>query len=147
MNPVTLSRRLRTVHLFWGFAFAAIFLATGVYMGAFIPDIDRMAHGQRMMMRSAHVYILMASLVNLVMGCYLTLVVRRGNRLIQLIGSLLIMAAPVVFLVAFFVEPAPDELQRPLSVAGAAALAIGVVFQAFVMLQQRAPDDGDQSGS
>ncbi len=147
MNTVFLTRRMRKLHLLVGFVFIAIFLGTGFYMGAFIPDIDRMDHGQRMMMRSAHVYIVMASLVNVVMGCYLKLVEQRGNRLIQQVGSLLILVAPAVFLAAFFVEPEPGQLSRPVSVAGAGALAIGVVFQAFVMLQQRTPNDGGPSGN
>ena len=65
--------RIQRVHMTIGLEFIAIFLATGVYMAVGIPNIDRMDHGQRMMMRSAHVYIAMSALINVVMGCYLKL--------------------------------------------------------------------------
>ncbi len=147
MSSATFSLRFKRFHVVTGFVFVAVFLATGVYMAIGIPDINQDDHGMRMMIRSAHVYVLMTALVNLVMGCYLTLCDDRQSRTLQLIGSCLIMSSPVIFVVAFFVEPAVGRLERPISIAGAAAVGIGVVFQAFVMLQKPAATGTDQPTS
>ena len=130
-------KSVRKLHLVVGFLFAAIFLATGVYMAVGMPEINQEDHGMRMMFRSAHVYILMGALVNLVMGCYLKLEDQIPSRRTQLGGSLLILVAPLVFLIAFFVEPAVGRLDRPVAVAGTACLAIGVILQPFVVLQSK----------
>ena len=134
-------KTVRKLHLVVGFMFAAIFLATGVYMAVGMPEINEDDHGMRMMFRSAHVYILMGALVNLVMGCYLSLEAPTAARRTQLVGSLLILISPLIFLIAFFVEPDVGRLDRPVAVAGTACLAIGVILQPFVVLQSK----GDQT--
>ncbi|MGI9515879.1 MAG: hypothetical protein ACR2NP_02435 [Pirellulaceae bacterium] len=136
-SPSTIS--VRKLHLIVGFLFAGVFLATGVYMAVGFPEINQDDHGMRMMFRSAHVYILMSALVNLVMGCYLKLQDQAPARRVQLFGSLLVLITPAIFLVAFFVEPAVGRVDRPIVIAGAAALGIGVILQPFVVLQ--APRD------
>lgn len=104
-------------------------------MAAGFPEINQDDYGMRMMFRSAHVYILMSALVNLVMGCYLKLQDQPAARRVQLFGSLLVLITPAIFLVAFFVEPAVGRVDRPIVLAGVAALGIGVILQPFVVLQ------------
>jgi hypothetical protein len=51
---------MRGTHRAAGFLFVAVFLATGVYMKTQFPDAYHGDPGMRMMIRSAHVYILLS---------------------------------------------------------------------------------------
>jgi len=59
-----------------------------------------------MMYVSRHIYLLGGALVNLVLGLYLKLYPPGCRRVVQQIGSLLILLSPVSLLLAFIAEPA-----------------------------------------
>lgn len=58
-----------------------------------------------MMYVSRHIYLLGAALVNLVLGLYLQVQPPGWRRVVQQIGSLLILLAAVSLLLAFITEP------------------------------------------
>jgi hypothetical protein len=80
----------------------------------------------RYMYRANHVYLLLASLVNLAIGMYrgISRPGWRGN--LALAGSALLLAAPFVLLYAFFVEPAHGVPERPATLIGAVMLLSGL---------------------
>ena len=94
-------------------------------------DESSIDHGTRMMYRSAHVYLLLTALTNLVMGAYLERHDRIVMRIIQFVGSIMLLLSPLGFLVAFFVEPAPERLDRPITLISVVFAILGVSLLTF----------------
>lgn len=109
---------MKRVHLVCGWIFAAAFALTGVWMQAHFPAAYRGDVGARMLYRSAHVYILLGSFPNCLLGVYLRPAQNARRARLQRAGSFLIVLAPVAFTVAFFLEPAPGALSRPYAAIG-----------------------------
>ncbi len=99
----------------------------------------RIDHGERMMRRSAHVYILFSALANLLIGGYLTWREEPQFRRMQKVGSVFLLIAPAGFLAAFFIEPGPEVLHRPVSVVSAFCVLMGVILLVYGRLKE--PDD------
>jgi len=134
---------LAKLHWIVGFTFAAVFIATGQWMRASFPEAFRGDAGMRMMFRSAHVYILLAALPNLLLGASMRRSAVTGGvartaqarepapdrpaarRTLERIGSACWLAAPIVFTTAFAIEPAPERLDRPITILGVALAAMG----------------------
>ncbi len=104
---------MRRLHLLVGTIALLGFLLTGQYMDRVHAHLEGMPDGPRLLYRSAHIYLLFAALLNLLLGAYLRLATRRGVRLAQQIASVAILSLPVLFAAAFFREPALSELERP----------------------------------
>ena len=104
------------------------FLLTGQYMDKFYNHLHAMADGPRLLYRTRHIFILLSGLLNLGIGAYFTYRVEPWARAMQLLGSLLIFAAPVLFLIAFFYEPNLGNLHTPLSHWGTYTIATGAVL-------------------
>ena len=66
-----------------------------------------------MIFRSAHIYLLFASLINLLLGGYFRTAEERGARVMQAIASIVLLIVPGLFLVACVVDPGVPELERP----------------------------------
>ena len=62
---------LRKLHFAMGLAGVVAFLATGLYMNAGFPDLYGANEVLRYLYRSNHVYILLASLINVALGVHL----------------------------------------------------------------------------
>ena len=117
------------LHFFWGLLFTTVFLATGMYMRARFPVAFTDDPTMRMLFRSAHVYILLSALPHYLLGVYLVL--RGGRRRkLQWASSALLLASPVIFTCAFFFEPAPRRLDRPISLAGLVCALAGTLGHA-----------------
>ena len=104
------------------------FLLTGQYMDKYFNHLVGMPDGPRLLYRTRHIFILLAGLLNLGIGAYFTYRTETWRRVLQLLGSLLIIAAPVLFLIAFFYEPNLTGLHTPLSHWGTYIIAAGVVL-------------------
>ncbi len=96
---------MRHVHLVIGVAGVIAFLLTGQAMKHHHPGMAELSAEVRMMYVSRHIYLLGASLVNVVLGLYLEVHLRGWRRILQQIGSLLILVAPILLLTAFMAEP------------------------------------------
>jgi hypothetical protein len=104
---------LRRLHLIVGLAALIGFLLTGQYMDLRHAHLVGMADAPRMLHRSAHIYLLLAALLNLALGLYLRLESVPWRRGLQVAGSVLILATPFLFAIAFFREPWLADLVRP----------------------------------
>lgn len=120
-------KRLSRIHLLLGLLTVLAFLGTGAYMRMTLPPPDEATHLMRMTYRSSHVYLLLAGLINVVTGIYLVGAEARWRRRMQIAGSMLLLAAPFIVLLAFFIEPQRASLDRPLTLLGALALLTGTL--------------------
>jgi hypothetical protein len=102
------------LHLVIGIAGLIAFLLTGQYMDRWLGHLDGMADAPRALYRSAHIYILFSALLNVLLGTYVVPV--RGGllRALQILGSLLLLATPALFLYGFIVETPPAVIERPM---------------------------------
>ncbi len=104
---------LRKAHLLAGVAGLIVFVLQGQYMDLFHQHLAAMPDGPRMLYRSSHIYLLLVSVLNVVLGVYL----REGSplvhRWIQITISSVVLLSPIGLLAGFFLEPGMDELLRP----------------------------------
>jgi hypothetical protein len=122
-------------HFFVGILTLLGFVGTGVYLRLHVKELAEGPEAVRIAFRSNHIYLLMSGLVNLVMGVY------SGpfdwRRWVRSAASVLVLAAPFVFGVAFAREPASGSFDRPLTRVGVVILAVGVVTHAICGSRRR----------
>jgi hypothetical protein len=92
-----------------------VFLLTGQYMDIYHNHMVGVQDGVRMLYRTRHIFILLAGLLNLGIGAYFNYRQEMWRKLLQLTGSILIILAPILFIIAFFYEPTLTGLYTPLS--------------------------------
>ena len=119
---------MKRFHLIFGFVVIIIFVLTGQYMDKFLQHLEGMADGPRMMYRSRHIYILLSGLLNLGIGAYFSYRVTRWRRVVQYVGSGLIVAATALFISGFFWEPKLAGLETPWAGQGVYLLAYGTLL-------------------
>jgi hypothetical protein len=128
---------LKPIHLLVGVFGIVIFVLTGQYMGIFLRGLNEMPDGPRLLYRSSHLYLMWASLVNLLVGMYFGLAVSRSSRITQYVASVLLLSGPPLILAGFFIESPGNNLDRPFCTwANYFALA-GVVLHVFASREQR----------
>jgi hypothetical protein len=116
------------MHLIVGLFGVIAFAITGQVMGHHHPSMQNLSGDVRMMYISRHIYLLGAALVNVVLGLYLQLNPPGWRRMLQHIGSLLIVLSVVSLLMAFVSEPAMGMAGRSWrSFFGLIALFAGVM--------------------
>jgi hypothetical protein len=121
-------KHLRRAHLIVGVLGVIAFVITGQVMARHVPDVHSLSAEVRMMYVSRHIYLLGAALVNLVLGLYLELNPPGWRRILQEIGSLLMILSAVALLIAFIAEPALGMAGRSWrSFSGLIALFAGVM--------------------
>jgi hypothetical protein len=96
---------MRRVHLAVGILAVAAFLATGQFMRMHMPPMAVLEDGLRMVYRSRHIYLLGSGLVNLLLGLYLRARAAGWRKRTQTAGSVLLLVAPLLLLMAFINEP------------------------------------------
>ncbi len=113
----------RRLNLIVGIAGCVAFVATGVWMKVSLPgDFNDDLLG-RMMHRSAHIYILLSAMLNLLVTTQ-----RAASRpRLASIGAGMIAAAPVIFLTAFIVEPMATRPARPICLLGVVFSIAGTI--------------------
>jgi hypothetical protein len=95
----------RRIHLVVGLLAMLAFALTGQVMSHHHPPISSLSAEIRLMLVSRHIYLLGGSLVNLVLGLYLNERAAGWRLNLQRMGSVLILLAPVLLLLAFCAEP------------------------------------------
>lgn len=115
---------MKTLHRIFGVLVIVAFLLTGQFMEFY--QVREMDDGARMMFRSRHIFILLAGLLNLGIGVYFTQWRERWRKRLQLIGSALLIIAPLIMIGAFFYETALKGMPRTLTLPALVALMLGV---------------------
>ena len=119
---------LRRIHLVLGIAAIVAFLMSGQLLGHHHPSMDQLTPELRMMYVSRHIYLLTAALVNAVLGLYLQLQPSGWRRVLQRVGSILILLSVLSLSMAFLAEPPLGMAGRGWrSLLGLVALFFGVV--------------------
>jgi hypothetical protein len=119
---------IRRLHLVIGLVGLVAFLATGLYMDRVHGHLRGYSDSQRLLFRSTHIYLLLAAVVNALLGLYLVpsgIAWRRG---IQMLGSAALVVTPALFLAAFCTEPWLSGLARPWTKLGAYLTLGGVML-------------------
>ena len=117
------------IHRLAGLGFVLIFVATGVWLrfrGQAVIDQDEAI---RFSLRANHVYILFAGLVNIAVGLNPTVPAVSWRRRVQLVGSALLLLAPLVLLAAFILEGPQAQAFRPITEAGVILMFLAVMCQ------------------
>jgi hypothetical protein len=125
---------LRRFHRLVGLLGLGAFLATGIYMLKGFPALHAGNDAIRFQYRANHVYVLLASLVNVALGLFPAglaevAVLRRWRVVLQEIGAAMTLVAPALLVFAFFVEPDRGSPQRILTTGGIALLLGGILLQ------------------
>ena len=119
---------MKRFHLIFGFVVLVVFLLTGQYMDRFHEHLRYTPDGPRMLYRTRHIFILMSGLLHLGLGSYFFARAQTWRRALQMLGSLLITIAPVLFTIGFFYEPYLQGLHAPLSKIGVIIMAVGALL-------------------
>jgi len=120
---------MRKLHLLVGLAGIAAFLGTGLYMRAHFPAAYAGNESLRYMYRANHIYLLLASLVNVTLGVYLVRAETGWRASLGKAGSVLALSSPAVLCYAFFAEVPSASPERIATALGVFAIALGVVAQ------------------
>ncbi len=99
-----------------------------MYLRVKAPSIyvtDEVSH---MMFRANHIYILMAGIANVAIGRYVVEATDFRARWLQSLGMGLMMAASVVLIYAFTLEPLLGSMDRPRTSIGIFLLAGGTLM-------------------
>ena len=133
-------RYLGTAHRTVGIATLALFAATGQIMDHL--DLNHMAvdSAVRLLYRSRHIYLLFAGLVNLAVGMRFALPISGTGSRVAVIGSLLMLVAPIPLTVAFFVEPPTlGQVTLP-AILGIFGSYVGLLFYCVSIWRLRVRD-------
>jgi heme A synthase len=120
---------MKASHLLVGVLSVLAFLATGLYMRANFPALYADNEALRYIYRANHIYLLLASLVNIALGVYLVAPKSGWRALLSRVGSGLVLLAPFVLCYAFFVEAPKASPERLFTALGVVLVSLGVVAQ------------------
>jgi drug/metabolite transporter (DMT)-like permease len=131
---------MKRFHLIFGLLAVIVFLLTGKYMDLYLGHLRGMPDGTRMLYRTRHIYILLAGLLNLGIGTYFRQRLFKGRRVIQMLGSVLIVLATLLFVAGFVYEPKLPRLETPFSHWGMYAIFAGTFLHVLGGLGPRGAD-------
>lgn len=121
--------RRSTIHFWVGVAGLIAFALTGQYMQWGLDRLQDMADGPRMAWRSAHIFLLLSSALNLVRGVYRS----RFNAgslagKLESLASPLMIAAPFAYIASFFAESYVGAGERLLTFMGSVMVLAACVL-------------------
>lgn len=126
----------RTIHLVVGVLVIVVFLLTGYHMKFHIQQVMEADERLRFSLRGNHIYILLLGLLNLSMGAYLRVSQTLWRAYLQLVGSLMILTATGLVIVAFFFEN-KASLDRPFTLLTMILALTGTVLHAASNIQKK----------
>lgn len=91
-------------HLIFGVLLLVVFTQTGAYMRADFPDKEAISQELRVLMRSRHIYILFSALIHMALGVYMRPSPSAWRKVVQLLGSAILVASSGLLVWAFIVE-------------------------------------------
>ena len=134
---MSFASEMKLFHFVFGVAVLVIFLLTGQYMDRYFHHLVGMPDGPRLLYRTRHIFILFSGLLNVGIGTYLVPRTARWRRILQGLGSVLIVLASLLLILAFFYDTTRGDLRAPLSHYGIYAIALGTLFHLFSGLSER----------
>ena len=132
-----IAKKLKLLNFTFGVVGMILFLIQGQYMDINYDYLKGMEDGPRMLFRSAHIYFLLASIINLCIGVYWEV---RNDKLIFIknIISLIAIISPIFLLFGFFYEPFMEALSRPYSTMGLYALfGLGILLLIIKLIESK----------
>ena len=123
-----MENKIKLIHNLTGAISFMVFLGTGVYMLTKFPAIDTSNDFIKYIYKASHIYILMASLLNMILGGYFSLNEKKIDKIFQIIGSVLIILSTLMLIFAFFHEPGNLDVGRPITGPAIVAIFFGVIF-------------------
>ncbi len=120
---------LRKIHLILGLLTIVAFILSGQYMDRYYGHLANMEPAPRLLFRSSHIYLLFSGLLNCLAGLNRATPTEPWRRAAGLLGSLLLLATPPLFVLAFFYEPWLTGLARPYARIGIYLSLAAVLFQ------------------
>jgi len=129
---------MKRIHYWAGTLGLVVFVLQGQYMQHALGELVGMADGPRMLYRSAHIYLFLASLLNLGLALNYTQAKKPLNRFLQTGVSVVALIAPLILLAAFFIEPGlvvePGEVDFERLISKAALYPLFVASVVLVYL-------------
>ena len=125
---------LQRLHFFGGISFLLVFIYSGGYMDTNYNHLEGMEDIQRMIFRAEHIYLLLSSLIHIAMGTYFAPFTQKYLRYFQILASVLMFTASLLFILSFFKEMPTDIIERSLSRNGLYLMLAGVVLHGIVSL-------------
>jgi hypothetical protein len=119
---------MKKLHLIVGVLTLIAFILTGQYLSRAYPGMAGVDDGLRMMLRSRHLYIMLAGAVNVALGLYLTRRAGGWRVTVQRLGSVLLLVAPLLLIAGFFTEAPRGRMDAPLAPFGLYAVFGGIVL-------------------
>lgn len=134
---------MKKVHFWLGLITIVLFILSGQFMRATLPEFSGEIDGGRMMYRASHIYLLMIGAMNLLVGLYYRPFVGLWPPRLQTLGSGLLVLAVPLLMAAFWFEPPDISSDRQLTFYGAVAvLASCVVLMLAALLDsEQRPSD------
>lgn len=118
---------MNRLHLTIGLIAVGIFLYTGVYMQTGFPELYLTDEIIRYQYRANHIYLLLAGLLNIVMGIYLTPSPNPWGTFLQRLGSIPMLLGPLLLVYAFFYEAPQGTPERAVTFFGVVCLLAGTL--------------------
>ena len=132
------SQKLKRIHLIVGALGLVGFLLQGQYMDLVHAHLEHMDDAPRMLYRSNHIYFLLTSLLNVVMGVYLPDGRPPVRPIVQWVTSWIVLLAPALIMVGFLLEPGMQDFVRPFTRPALYGLfGVGVVLCLSAVLSMR----------
>jgi hypothetical protein len=128
---------MKRFHLVFGLSTFIVFLLTGQYMDKIHNHLVGVEDGVRLLFRTRHIFILMASLIHIVLGLYYETRMGQWQRRIQTMGSLLLAIGTLLLVMAFMHEPRNRNMEAPYTHWGMYVILAGVIFHGLSGLKQK----------
>lgn len=122
---------MRYFHLIFGVVMLIVFAITGRFMRIDFPDKDAIPPELRVLLRSRHIYILLSAFVHVVLGVYLRIGPESWRKFVQIGGSILLFAASLTFVFAFFHESYRAQTFSEFSRAAIYVFSFGAILHLF----------------
>ena len=120
----------KRAHLIVGIAGVLAFLATGIYMKFSFPELYGGDETLRLMYRTNHVYILLSSLTNLVLGFHLQDLGSGWRASARRLGSWLLILEPFALFFSYCIEVPRADPNRIATSIGVLLLFTGALLHA-----------------
>src|SRR2546421_3502638 len=101
---------MKKLHLIFGILVLVVFLLTGQFMNHYYNHMVGVSDGPRLLYRTRHIFILLAALLNLGIGIYFSYRHQTWRKILQWLGSALIVIGSLLFIAGFFYEPKLENL-------------------------------------